>query len=336
VWLTRLEREHDNCRAALAWARDRGEMATGLRLATRLARFWRARGYLSEGRTWLEGLLGGASLAQPSAMEAARLPPGVTMAVWARAVNAAGWLALWQRDDGWAAQWLEMAALTARAAGDLRTAADALCGLGLLALQRRDLGQAAARLEESLRLAREADSSSDIVQAALRDRGWVAYYQGDLARATACFEEGFPLVRQLGDHWGEAIWQVTLGELALRAGDLTQAVIREREALKQFLTLGTSVDVPIALELLALAAGGVGKKARAARLLGAAASVRVVVGAPLAAADHEDIEREMAAGRAALGEEAWAAAYAVGRALSLEEAVAEAVDEDRGAHDADL
>jgi hypothetical protein len=134
----------------------------------------------------------------------------------------------------------------------------------------------------------------------------------------------------MGDHWGEAIWQVTFGELALRAGDLPQVVIRAREALQQFLTLGTSVDSAIALELLALAAGGAGKKRRAARLLGAAAAVRILVGAPLAEAGGEDIAQAAAAARAALGEEAWAEAYAAGLALSLEEAVAEAADEDGG------
>jgi len=70
-----------------------------------------------------------------------------------------------------------------------------------------------------------------------------------------------------------------------------------------------------------------GQGARAARLLGAATAVREALGAPLPAHEQADVERFVAAGRAALGEEQWALALAAGRALSLNEAIAEALDE---------
>src|SRR4030095_10272256 len=64
--LTQTEVEHNNLRAALAWAIGGGNAEVGLRLAATLADFWRMRGYESEGRTWLEQALAGSSSAAPA------------------------------------------------------------------------------------------------------------------------------------------------------------------------------------------------------------------------------------------------------------------------------
>ena len=85
-WLARLEAEHDNFRAVLAWALERGEAETAQRLVGDLARFWWFRGHLTEGRSWAERAL--------------RMGDQTPAAVRAKALGAAGLLASAQGDYG--------------------------------------------------------------------------------------------------------------------------------------------------------------------------------------------------------------------------------------------
>ena len=84
-WLARLEAEHDNIRAVLAWALERGEAETAQRLAGELARFWWFRGHLTEGRSWAERAL--------------RMHQHDAAVARAKALGAAGRLASAQGDD---------------------------------------------------------------------------------------------------------------------------------------------------------------------------------------------------------------------------------------------
>jgi hypothetical protein len=57
------------------------------------------------------------------------------------------------------------------------------------------------------------------------------------------------------------------------------------------------------------------------------AAVREAQGAPQPPRDRADIEQAVAAARETLGEEQWAVAFVTGKALSLEQAIAEALGE---------
>jgi predicted ATPase/class 3 adenylate cyclase len=106
-WLGRLEVEHDNLRAALAWSLE-GDPGVGLRLAASLGGFWARHGHLVEGRRWLEAFLTRAPA--PDDPEEQR--------VRARALRRAGILASDQQDRAAARTFLAESLILFRALGD--------------------------------------------------------------------------------------------------------------------------------------------------------------------------------------------------------------------------
>src|SRR5262249_17869481 len=83
-------------------------------------------------------------------------------------------------------------------------------------------------------------------------------------------------------------------------------------------------EIALGLEQLAVTAAAAGQGRRAARLLGASAALRATIGAPLPPPEQNDVTQAAATARVALGEGAWAAAYAKGRRLALDQAIREA------------
>ncbi len=101
-----------------------------------------------------------------------------------------------------------------------------------------------------------------------------------------------------------------------------------REGLALFNGGRQKVEAVECLEGLAAVLPGVGEAERAARLAGAAEALRGVMGVPLPPTDQADHEQTVATVREVLGEAAFVAAWEVGRSLSLEVAVAEALAEE--------
>ena len=106
--IKQLNPEHDNLRAALQWARESGEQDIGLRLAGALWRYWRRRGYITEGRAWLVHWLTLDDIATNGILLDARI----------RALHGAAWLASDQHDFVSAAQYFEQSKALRRALGE--------------------------------------------------------------------------------------------------------------------------------------------------------------------------------------------------------------------------
>lgn len=389
-WLTRMDPEHDNFRAALTWARERGEAEIGMRLASALWDFWFMRGFFREGRAWLEtmvaldrartvaaglrcaALRGIATLAlRQGDLATATTAAGQSLACFREAADERGMAgaltilgsAAFERNeyDGAIAHYTRSLAL-ARDLGDRRGIAVALHNLGRAERFRGNYERASAYYRESEALDREIGAIEQLARV-LGNQGHMARDRGDLARARPLIEQSLALYLQMGerrgtgivlaqmamiacdtgdlatargyaersmtirreidDRWGIAQSHVVLGDIARAADDRAHAWTRYREGLATYAEIGNRLGVAECLERLACLMARGQAWADAARWFGAASAIRGQIRAPILPIDRPIVERSLADGRAALGEDAWAAAHDAGRGMEIAEMVAE-------------
>jgi predicted ATPase/DNA-binding SARP family transcriptional activator len=222
MWLDRLEREHDNLRAAIHWSiehgageehvdresgqrRRSGPGEAGLRLGGALWRFWGLRGYWAEGRERLVALLARADLSS-------------RIAVRAKALNGAAYLAFDQGDYAGARVLLEESRRICIASGERPGLAEALNILGQVTREQGQYEAARALHEESLAILRELGDAWSIAHT-LINLGYVAASQGDYRTPRVFLEESLAILRELGDTLGIAEALSALGQHAREQGD---------------------------------------------------------------------------------------------------------------------
>jgi predicted ATPase/DNA-binding CsgD family transcriptional regulator len=336
AWMERLEAEHDNLRAALQWslAHDSGEAAASI--AASIWPFWLVRGYLTEGRYWLDrildqlpvrsaarsktllaagimaGRLGNVERAQHLLTESIDLfraggdQKRLAFALFTLGVGA-------QRQGDYEAARLRLAESleVSRAAGDQPGIGLALSSLGLVASYQGREAEARALSEESLVLFKAAGDVRGTA-AVLTDLGQFSLQAGDFARAAQLGEESLSLRQGLGDKGGSAHTLAVLGLAAFRQHDYVRAADNYEKSLRLRQALGEQDGMATALEGLAAIQAARGAAHSAARLLGAAEALR---GGPprLTPQEREALDHTRAATHARLGERAFAAAHGEGR-----------------------
>jgi len=390
VWLQRLEGEHDNLRAALAWSLEPAQTASSpdmaLRFCEMLREFWEVRGHNSEGRAFLEQALADCEGASTSAR--------------ARALSAAAAFADWLGDYH-EEELLQEALVLYRELGDTRGIASSLSGLAGLSRTNNiaaaysmleesvtllrelgdkealawslfyladmlgpqgEYGRTHALFEESLALFRELGNKRGIatclqqsafflvltggdqaiVQARLEEMlaldtelgdkngmasyywisGWVAFSRGDMVTALALHEQSLALWQEIGARWLE-FWAIaTLGKIKAYQGDLAAALAFNEQSLTLAREFHDDWLYASCLEGRASIVEKQGKCAWAARLWGAAESSRERCGMPLMPIDRVDYEPAVAAARTHLEEQAFTTAWAEGRTMTFEQALA--------------
>jgi hypothetical protein len=148
---------------------------------------------------------------------------------------------------------------------------------------------------------------------------------GDPERAIAYLEETLVIDRKLGNPTGIADSLGNLAGLIAPTGDIARAAALDAEALEMRRDLSDRLSMAHSLDSIAATASRAGFAAIGARLYGASERLREELGAPIPPSERGRYETGLDMTRSALGDEAYAKAWAAGRALSLDEAVAEAL-----------
>lgn len=348
-WLSRLDADHANLRAALAWAIEHGHAEQAQRISAALMRFWWMRGHLREGRTWLERAL--------------RLP-GSSNAAQARALHGAGGLST-QLGDLPAAQALLTASLELeRLVGRKAELTRILNNLAFVYINQAEYEQAEALITEAIAFDRELDDQRGVAFD-LGTLAQVAYFQGDYMRAVNLYreslaghtqaadkhsiavtllnlgsalrlcgqttdarsqlEQGLLLFRTIGSAYGISFTLLQLARLANTEGEIGQARLALSECLPLMDSLGTAGELASALALVAQLTTNLSTARRGARLWGAAMALLNKRGASLQPPEMLEFGLQLAQARAHTEASTWAAGWADGHAITTEEALAEAL-----------
>ncbi|MGA9192961.1 MAG: tetratricopeptide repeat protein [Anaerolineales bacterium] len=342
-WISLLEFEHDNLRAALRWAVDQDrDLDLALRLVGAITPFWVLRGYLREGYTSACSVL-------------ARTGPDCDLTLRTTVTLGAARLAYRQNNLEDAGRLFALGLDLAQELQDPIQTAEALEGMGNVDTEGGDYDSAPERFERAKSLYRQAEHPVGVANADM-NLAWAAMRTGDyltaeqyLLEALDLYEDagsqpgiGFTLsglgevylrqgklepaldrlgrsleVREgLGDKWGMAATLGSLGWAHLLQNDTEQARQRLKRSLSLRREIGDKGGTAWCLEKLAEVAAGDGDPGQAVRLFGAAHTLRQSIHSVIDPIDQPAYEAGLAELKEQLGEGEFAARWDEGASAS--------------------
>ncbi len=345
-WLIVFDREHDNLNLSLEWsAAEAGGATAGLHLAAGMWRYWEIRGYVAEGRQWMERMLAATD--------------GEVSVLRANALTGAGILAHIQGDYQAAIRYHEESLEQHREVGSRPSVVYALHNLANVAAEHGDLPRARQLYEEASAMAQSLGDEFGATQPkiALAD---VIARQGDYVEAGRLFDEAAETFSRMGDRWSVALTLDNHAQVAARAGDFAGARELQERSLAISTELGDERSVARTLMHVGDAAALEADRERAttvyrqclamrrklrdlpgiaaaterlawimaddapdkaALLLGSAQALRDRIKTPIAARDRDEYERSKREIEGRLGPATFEAAYRTGRTLDSEAAI---------------
>jgi DNA-binding CsgD family transcriptional regulator len=282
----------------------------GIDLVTSVAWYWITRA-TTEGVRWLDAF---------SAIGRGN-PEGQFWAYFLR-----GFLAVLKADAVAAPPAIQQAVATARELRQPILLAQALSIASVASNLAGDRAAALGLLDEASAVSAKLDDFPAAISV-LQARAIDGFFGGDLAAVKAASSEGVRLSRDAGDLYGLEMMLLNLGSTALFSGDLNQASAFYKESLQLARRLDDRVAQYAVLDGLGYVAAGSGATRRAARLLGAAETIRTQAGAQLIPILAPMVAQTEASAVAALGQSTFDAEVLAGRRMSRDEAIRMALEE---------
>jgi predicted ATPase/DNA-binding SARP family transcriptional activator len=308
----RLNAESENLRAALDWSIAHSP-DDGLALAHLLFEFWQRSGRAREARQYFEALLTRASQA-PSRERA-------------RALNRLGVVAMFAADYEASLDLLAQACTTYTQIGDEAATARPLCNMIIAARHQGDYPRTLALARQVTDMLGAEPPNPDVDRfliprsVALINSAYAAAYTGDRAAALDSLAQAMAIFERIPDPYHLRTEQASRGGLLLWLGEYASAHAAYLDSLDFALSVDARAVVASCIDGCAGIAAETGSPEPAAQLFGLAARIRRELGIALPRV-CPTYERPVKAARAALGPDAFDAAYAKGLNLPIEAGVA--------------
>jgi predicted ATPase len=353
--ITSLEAEHDNLRAALEWGLEKN-IEAALRMVWNLYLFWLLRGLEAEGRQWATAVLAKADTLPGLKGEAGRKQK----ALRGYALGALAHVMWSQGDNSHAAAITDQALALARELGDHYLLSFTLNNQISGKVVVGDSANIESLAEESMAAARESGNQLILGYALamsgitiiltnedrnlgyqrveqgekilLSESRWmytmsvlglalVAKYRGDYSEARRRFAICDPIFREVGDMHGVNMVRSELAHLERYEGHYQEAKAMYQESIVEWKRIGHRAAIAHQLECFASIAKIEEQGQRAARLFGAAESLREKIDIPMTAMEHVEYEREISDLKAGMDEKVFESSWAEGRDMTMEQAI---------------
>jgi len=304
--------ERSNLWAALDFCvRQPGEAERGIEIARNVYPCWTARGPLTDARRVILSLL-------------ERIP--TDSVALAHGLFLTATLAWSQGDRAEAGRAAEESVRIGRLLNDDDVVSRALVTLGVVRWLDQRTPEALGLLTEAVELAKKSNNWKNVL-AGLAGLCGVLLAAGDLNGAAAAGDEALAVSVESGELWVRGIVLGLLAEARWRLEDWDRAVAALREGVACKHALDDGIGLASLLETMGSMVAERGLAEPAAAVMGRAASLRESIGAPILPPNRGRHEHGVAAARSRLGDAAYAAAFNRGRAMTIDEVVAFALDQ---------
>ena len=312
AWLKQVDLELDNIRFAIGWGLDAAQAESSMRIFLALRRFMDGHNHFTESRRWLKK---GISLRHQ-----------LTKRTLAYTLSKAAWFAFRQNDPETGVPYAKEGLELAETLEDQQIVAYALNCMGAIQISKGELMEAGRHLDQALLIYQNLDDKRGIART-VSNRALVLAYQSNFSSAIELLKDYLSLVENLEDLFTVAWFQLGLGSFQVLHGEFDQGAIHLKKGLSLYCQINNIYFIGNCILGLAGAANGRHQPLEAARLFGAREAIHESIGSKLDAGLQPIYTSLVAQTRAILDESVFEAAWAEGRAMTLDEAVEYALHE---------